>query len=283
MSPDIELPQVQATRRLVYCCGLSARLFSAFPFDRKWKHGIHVFFMSMIRDNFISPRCAVWTLPYTFLWWLVSYDYRDIIVNVALHLLGALCERCLILFYGGLFHMIFEILRMWLYTFYWFVIFFQGGLRGQFLATEVLGEAVKTITTDIKNEWLITGDTRGYVKVRVLTTLSRWITLLRSSLLRTKISKSNVCVWVCVCVCARACGVCVCACVRVCALWEANNYTCITCNVCFFQIWDLFAYCNYAFKKLTEEQKSQRRDDQGRRFMFLRAPFLRDVVRIVCF
>ncbi|KAL8561769.1 hypothetical protein ACOMHN_010704 [Nucella lapillus] len=41
----------------------------------------------------------------------------------------------------------------------------QGGLKGQFLATEYLGEAVKTMVTDCDNEFLITGDTMGYIKV----------------------------------------------------------------------------------------------------------------------
>ncbi|KAK7112069.1 WD repeat-containing protein on Y chromosome-like [Littorina saxatilis] len=41
----------------------------------------------------------------------------------------------------------------------------KGGLKGQFLATEQLGESVKAMTTDTQNEFLLTGDTMGYVKV----------------------------------------------------------------------------------------------------------------------
>ncbi|XP_025088081.1 WD repeat-containing protein on Y chromosome-like [Pomacea canaliculata] len=41
----------------------------------------------------------------------------------------------------------------------------KGGLLGQFAATERVGEMVLAMTTDPENEFLITGDTLGYVKV----------------------------------------------------------------------------------------------------------------------
>ncbi|PVD38402.1 hypothetical protein C0Q70_01017 [Pomacea canaliculata] len=41
----------------------------------------------------------------------------------------------------------------------------KGGLLGQFAATEQVGEMVLAMTTDPQNELLITGDTRGYVRV----------------------------------------------------------------------------------------------------------------------
>lgn len=41
----------------------------------------------------------------------------------------------------------------------------QGGLRGQFCGTLELGEFIHVMTTDEKNEYLITGDSNGYVRI----------------------------------------------------------------------------------------------------------------------
>ena len=51
----------------------------------------------------------------------------------------------------------------------------NGGLLGQFHSSHKPGESVMAMTTDSKNEFLMVGDTLGYVKVRVYLGTSHFI------------------------------------------------------------------------------------------------------------
>ena len=44
----------------------------------------------------------------------------------------------------------------------------RGGLLGQFMASYKEGENVVKIESDSENQYLIAGDSRGYIKVRFL-------------------------------------------------------------------------------------------------------------------
>lgn len=44
-------------------------------------------------------------------------------------------------------------------------IHYEGGLVGQFNAAHKIGESVHTMTTDVKNQYLITADSLGYIKI----------------------------------------------------------------------------------------------------------------------
>ena len=49
----------------------------------------------------------------------------------------------------------------------------------------------------------------------------------------------------------------------------------------YIKIWDLYAYCNAAYRKLDEKAKNDRKDEQIKKYIFLRSPWLHDVVRLI--